>query len=178
MAKMTISGAGLGTMNSFNVKSSGNTTADSETAAKKITDGKTVEFSGGKNLTVKQTSNENGAKVEYALSNNVDLTNKGSVTIGDTKITDGGLVINNGPSITKGGINAGDLNITNVKAGVNDTDAVNVKQLKSAKTEVKAGDNVTVDKTIGADGQNIYTVNAKATNLGDAELNYTAKRRC
>ena len=45
------------------------------------------------------------------------------------------------------------LNITNVKAGVNDTDAVNVKQLKSAKTEVKAGDNVTVDKTIGADGQ-------------------------
>ena len=56
--EMTISGAGLGTMNSFNVKSSGNTTADSETAAKKITDGKTVEFSGGKNLTVKQTSNE------------------------------------------------------------------------------------------------------------------------
>ena len=46
--------------------------------------------------------------------------------------------------------------------------------MKSAKTEVKAGDNVTVDKTIGADGQNIYTVNAKATNLGDAELNYTA----
>ena len=65
------------------------------------------------------------------------------------------LSIHNGPSITKGGINAGDLNITNVKAGVNDTDAVNVKQLKSAKTEVKAGDNVTVDKTIGADGQNI-----------------------
>ena len=111
--EMTISGAGLGTMNSFNVKSSGNTTADSETAAKRITDGKTVEFSGGKNLTVKQTSDENGAKVEYALSNNVDLTNKGSVTIGDTKITDGGLVINNGPSVTKDGINAGNKQITN-----------------------------------------------------------------
>lgn len=51
--EMTISGSGLGTMNSFNVKSSGNTTADSETTAKSITDGKTVEFSGGKNLTVK-----------------------------------------------------------------------------------------------------------------------------
>ena len=65
---------------------------------RKITDGKTVEFSGGKNLTVKQTSDENGAKVEYALSNNVNLTNEGSLTVGDTKITDGGLVINNGPS--------------------------------------------------------------------------------
>ncbi len=87
--------------------------------------------------------------------------------------SDGGLVINNGPSITKGGINAGDLNITNVKAGVNDTDAVNVKQLKSAKTEVEAGDNVTVDKTIGADGQNIYTVNAKQLTL--AMLNLTTQ---
>ena len=75
--------------------------------------------------------------------------------------------------LLKGGINAGDLNITNVKAGVNDTDAVNVKQLKSAKTEVKAGDNVTVDKTIGADGQNIYTVNAKQLTL--AMLNLTTQ---
>ena len=160
--EMTISGSGLGTMNSFNVKSSGNTTADSETAAKKITDGKTVEFSGGKNLTVKQTSDENGAKVEYALSNNVDLTNKGSVTIGDTKITDGGLVINNGPSVTKDGINAGNKQITNVEDGVNDTDAVNVRQLKAAKTEVEAGRNVTVEHRLGENGQDIYKVNAEA----------------
>ena len=102
------------------------------------------------------------------------MTPSGSLTIGDTVVNNGGLTISGGPSVLKTGINAGNLNITNVKAGVNDTDAVNVKQLKSAKTEVKAGDNVTVDKTIGADGQNIYTVNAKATNLGDAELNYTA----
>ena len=142
--EMTISGAGLGTMSSFNVKSSGNTTADSETAAKKITDGKTVEFSGGKNLTVKQTSDENGAKVEYALSNNVNLTNEGSLTVGDTKITDGGLVINNGPSVTKDGINAGNKQITNVQDGVNDTDAVNVRQLKEAKTNLTDGQNTKV----------------------------------
>ena len=157
--EMTISGAGLGTMNSFNVKSSGNTTADSETAAKKITDGKTVEFSGGKNLTVKQTSDENGAKVEYALSNNVDLTNKGSVTIGDTKITDGGLVINNGPSVTKDGINAGNKQITNVEDGVNDTDAVNVRQLKAAKTNLVDGQNT---KVTGDGSQaNPYKVNVE-----------------
>ena len=157
--EMTISGAGLGTMNSFNVKSSGNTTADSETTAKSITDGKTVEFSGGKNLTVKQTSDENGAKVEYALSNNVDLTNKGSVTIGDTKITDGGLVINNGPSVTKDGINAGNKQITNVEDGVNDTDAVNVRQLKAAKTNLVDGQNT---KVTGDGSQaNPYKVNVE-----------------
>ncbi|MDU5308717.1 MAG: hypothetical protein E6167_07590, partial [Varibaculum cambriense] len=75
--EMTISGAGLGTMNSFNVKSTGNTTADSETAAKSITDGKTVEFSGGNNLSVKQTNTADGAKVEFALNNKIDLTDKG-----------------------------------------------------------------------------------------------------
>ena len=157
--EMTISGAGLGTMNSFNVKSSGNTTADSETTAKRITDGKTVEFSGGKNLTVKQTSDENGAKVEYALSNNVDLTNKGSLTIGDTKITDGGLVINNGPSVTKDGINAGNKQITNVEDGVNDTDAVNVRQLKAAKTNLVDGQNTKV--TGDGSKANPYKVNVE-----------------
>ena len=157
--EMTISGAGLGTMNSFNVKSSGNTTADSETAAKKITDGKTVEFSGGKNLTVKQTSDANGAKVEYALNNNVDLTNKGSLTIGDTKITDGGLVINNGPSVTKDGINAGNKQITNVEDGVNDTDAVNVRQLKAAKTNLVDGQNTKV--TGDGSKANPYKVNVE-----------------
>ena len=177
--EMTISGAGLGTMNSFNVKSSGNTTADSETAAKKITDGKTVEFSGGKNLTVKQTSDENGAKVEYALSNNVDLTNKGSVTIGDTKITDGGLVINNGPSITKDGINAGNKQITNVEDGVNDTDAVNVRQLKAAKTNLVDGQNTKV--TGDGSKANPYKVNVEGdlnkitsitNNEGDGKLEF------
>ena len=177
--EMTISGSGLGTMNSFNVKSSGNTTADSETAAKKITDGKTVEFSGGKNLTVKQTSNENGAKVEYALSNNVDLTNKGSVTIGDTKITDGGLVINNGPSVTKDGINAGNKQITNVEDGVNDTDAVNVRQLKAAKTNLVDGQNTKV--TGDGSKANPYKVNVEGdlnkitsitNNEGDGKLEF------
>ena len=177
--EMTISGAGLGTMSSFNVKSSGNTTADSETAAKKITDGKTVEFSGGKNLTVKQTSDENGAKVEYALSNNVDLTNKGSLTVGDTKITDGGLVINNGPSVTKDGINAGNKQITNVQDGVNDTDAVNVRQLKEAKTNLTDGQNTKV--TGDGSKNNPYKVNVEGdlnkitsitNNEGDGKLEF------
>ena len=54
--------------------------------------------------------------------------------------------------------------ITNVAAGSDLTDAVNVAQLKTAKTEVAAGTNVTsVVKTQGADGQDIYTINTKDT---------------
>ena len=54
--------------------------------------------------------------------------------------------------------------ITHVAAGSEDTDAVNVAQLKTAKTEVAAGTNVTsVVKTQGADGQDIYTINTKDT---------------
>ena len=61
----------------WNVKSTGNTTADSEAAAKTITDGKTVEMAAGKNLTVKQTSNNDGAKVEFDLANDIKIGNDG-----------------------------------------------------------------------------------------------------
>ncbi len=52
--------------------------------------------------------------------------------------------------------------ITNVAAGSEDTDAVNVAQLKKAKTEVEAGDdNITVEKETGIYGQNKYQVSLK-----------------
>ena len=53
-----------------------------------------------------------------------------------------GVSIAGGPSMTKeNGINAGGKVITNVAAGVNDTDAVNVSQLKQSKVTVKAKEN-------------------------------------
>ena len=113
------------------------------------------------------------------MSNNVDLTNKGSVTIGDTKITDGGLVINNGPSVTKDGINAGNKQITNVEDGVNDTDAVNVRQLKAAKTNLVDGQNTKV--TGDGSKANPYKVNVEGdlnkitsitNNEGDGKLEF------
>ena len=99
----------------------------------------------GKNLTVKQADTANGASVEFALDKDVDLTNDGSLTIGDTVINKDGMTITGGPSVTKTGIDAGNKNITNVKAGENDTDAVNVKQLKDAKTKLVDGKNTTVE---------------------------------
>ena len=129
--KMTISADGLGTMNGFNVKSTGNTTSDSDKTAKNITDGKTVEFSGGKNLTVKQTNTADGAKVEFALNNNIDLTPNGSVTIGDTVVNDDGLTIKNGPTITKNNVDMGGQQIHNVKSGGDvDSNGANIGDIK------------------------------------------------
>ncbi|RHL91344.1 Tat pathway signal protein [Veillonella atypica] len=129
--KMTISADGVGTMNGFNVKSTGNTTNDSDKTAKNITDGKTVEFSGGKNLTVKQTNTADGAKVEFALNNNIDLTPNGSVTIGDTVVNNDGLTITGGPTITKNNIDMGGQQIHNVKSGGDvDSNGANIGDIK------------------------------------------------
>ena len=151
-------------------------TDKSKVIAKKLN--QIMDIVGGANST-KLTDNNIGVnnvdgKLKVQLAQNIDLTPAGSLTIGGTSITDNGLVINQGPSITKGGINAGNKTIVNVAPGVNDTDAVNVKQLKSAKTEVEEGDNVKVTSRTGADGQTIYKVSATGVNLGDAELKYSA----
>ena len=136
-AVLDLSGLKTGDMSSFNVKSSATEgkVAQGSAGVQEIRDGKTVEMQAGKNMTIKQTNNNGNAAVEFSLNKNVDLTPDGSLKIGDTNITDNGLTINNGPSITKTGINAGDLNITNVKAGVNDNDAVNVSQLKKVRAD-------------------------------------------
>ena len=136
-AVIDLSGLPTGDMSSFNVKSSATEgkVAQGSAGVQEIRDGKTVEMQAGKNMTVKQTNKNGNAAVEFALNKDIDLTPDGSITIGDTNITDNGLTINNGPSITKTGINAGGLNITNVKAGVNDNDAVNVSQLKKVRAD-------------------------------------------
>ncbi|MDE8715286.1 hypothetical protein PZH35_13590, partial [Veillonella atypica] len=91
----------------------------------------------GKNLTVAQNiDNATGEHTyTYALSNDVDLTPNGSLKIGDTILNNGGLTITGGPSVTKPGIIAVNLNITNVIAGVYDNDAVNVSQLKQVRAD-------------------------------------------
>ena len=76
---VSATGGGTGTASSWNVKSTGNTDPTSETAAKNISNGKTVEIAAGKNLTVKQTSDANGAKVEFAL--NKDLSNLDKIVV-------------------------------------------------------------------------------------------------
>lgn len=77
----------------------------------------------GTNTTVTETKNIDGGK-EFAVHVNKDLTNMNSVQF------------NNGVAINNNGINAGNKTITNVTAGQNDTDAVNVSQLNNAKDQL------------------------------------------
>lgn len=59
-----------------------------------------------------------------------------TVKTGDTTIDTNGLTIVGGPSITKTGINAAGTKVTNVKAGTEDTDAVNFSQLKATEKNI------------------------------------------
>ena len=86
-----------------------------------------VVADGDKTLTVK-------------MNKDLNLTKDGSLTIGDTKVNNDGITITGGPSVTKTGINAGNKAITNVANGTNDSDAVNVSQLKGSITTVQSSD--------------------------------------
>ena len=97
-----------------------------------------LDFTNGKNTTV--TTDANGV-VKYSVNDN--LNGMKSVNFdGGTTVNNDGLTINNGPSVTKDGINAGNKTVTNVAAGQNDTDAVNVFQLKRVENDL---DNKIID---------------------------------
>ena len=98
------------------------------------------------------------------------MTNAGSLTVGGTKVNNDGITIKapttpgtttTDVKLTNTGLDNGGNKITNVAEGTNNTDAVNVKQLKENRTEVKAGDNVVVTSDVDAtDNHTVYTVNA------------------
>ena len=114
--------------------------------------------------------NNDGGKLKVQLAKDVDLTNAGSLTVGGTKVNNDGITIKapttpgtttTDVKLTNTGLDNGGNKITNVAEGTNNTDAVNVKQLKQNRTEVKAGDNVVVTSDVDAtDNHTVYTVNA------------------
>ena len=124
----------------------------------------TTKVEAGKNVTVTSAKNADGSTTyTVATKDDVDFT---SVTTGNTTMNDGGITIKaaegdkTNVTLTNKGLDNGGNKVVNVAEGTNDTDAVNVKQLKAAKTEVEAGDNVVVTSTKGSNGQTIYKVNA------------------
>ena len=92
----------------------------------------------GDNITVSDVGpNAEGGK-EYKVALNKDIT-VDSVKAGDTTISDKGLEIKDGPSVTKDGINAANKNITNVADGKvekDSKDAINGGQLHQAKADI------------------------------------------
>ena len=114
------------------------------------------------------------------LARNIDLGTNGSVTTGNTKISNAGLTSKDaagnttivsssgvsftdnagnatGPSITKDGISAGDKTISNVAQAVNSTDAVNKAQLDAAIAAIPTTGGATTLKT-AADNSTTGTV--------------------
>ena len=135
-------------------KGFGITAQDGSTVQKKL--GEAVDVVGADpNISTKVANGQ--VAIELAKDLNVN-----SVTAGDTVMNSDGVTIAGGPSMTKSGIDAAGNKITNVAAGTDGTDAVNMDQLKTStaasRTEVEAGKNITVDSSTGADGQTIYTV--------------------
>ena len=106
---------------------------------------------------------QGNGKLLVQLSKNLNGIN--TVKNGNTTITlndaPGGATNTPAVTISGGNLSVDGNKVTNVDDGTNDSDAVNLKQLKAAKTEVKAGENVTVKHTTDAtDNHNIYTVSA------------------
>ena len=168
----------------------------------KVGSGNKVTFEAGKNLVAQQTNTANGgATVNYKLSdtlenlvsvksaeieagigpNKVVLNNNG-VKVGDSTLNDKGLTINNGPSVTDTGIDAGNKKITGVADGnvaAGSTDAVNGGQLAAVKAkadtavqDIKSGDEKALSVTKAG---NTYTITPNLSgDLVDANGNITA----
>ena len=115
------------------------------TEATNVAPGEYVDFSGDKNISV----SHDGTKVKAEL--NKDLVDIESISNGDAKLTLGGLAteLTNGQgasvklfgdaTIINGKVNVyNDGRIAGVAAGINDTDAVNVSQLKNSAWKLAA----------------------------------------
>ena len=101
--------------------------------------GRHSSVTAGSNISVTTGTNANGG-TDYKVSV-VDTPTFKTVTTGNTVMSNSGLTIKNGPSITQTGVDAGGKRITNVAAGKADTDAVNVGQLKQIGGAINKVDN-------------------------------------
>ena len=101
--------------------------------------GRHSSVTAGSNISVTTGTNANGG-TEYKVAV-VDTPTFKTVTTGNTVMSNNGLTIKNGPSITQTGVDAGGKRITNVAAGKADTDAVNVGQLKQIGGAINKVDN-------------------------------------
>ena len=117
--------------------------------------GQTLDVVGGITEKSKLSDNNIGVVSENGKLNvklAKDLTGLNSVTTGQTTINNDGLTINNKQFVTANGFNANNTQIKNVTAGVEDNDAVNVKQLNDVKaasnTKVEGSKNINVDETV------------------------------
>ncbi|KAF1682502.1 ESPR-type extended signal peptide-containing protein, partial [Veillonella sp. R32] len=141
-----------------------------------------VDVKGGNNVEVTNVTADGVKTFTVNMKNNVDLGANGSITAGNTKlnnsgletgatsVTDNGLIIKAGPSVTKDGINAGGKVVSNLGEGkieAGSTDAVTGGQLHNVSTDLgKRIDGVdgkvnTLTEKVNTNTENIKTINNK-----------------
>ena len=139
---------------------------------------------------VRSTVTKDGARF-FNGSENIGVTSNGiqienTDTLDQAKFDKTGMYASEGNKTvyyTTAGISAGDQIINNVKAGVADTDAVNVKQLKNYvnenKTYVEAGDNIEVAEDNGtftvSTTKDLRDLNSVNLNDGNNQSSYTTE---
>ncbi|WP_367106374.1 YadA-like family protein [uncultured Psychrobacter sp.] len=107
-----------------------NFSADSgATINQPIGDNSAISFVGGDNITT--TASDSGIQFDLNGNINVDTVSAQSITTGNTTVNNSGVTIQNGPSMTTNGINAGGSVVTGVADGIDATDAVNFGQLSA-----------------------------------------------
>ena len=122
------------------------------------------------NITV---SNDQG-NVKLELNKDLDLTQNGSVKVGNTTVNNSGVTIDNGPSLKATGIDAGGKKITNVAEGTADTDAVNVAQLKKvADSAATAGKGWTLSTGTGDTSKHVVKPEGEVNISGDDNITVT-----
>ena len=133
-----------------------------------VTLDKGLDFKNGTNTTARIAPN---GQVFYDVNPNLQNISSisGSTTGNGPRISFNNAGANSTVNIDGGNLNMNNNKITHVANGTDDNDAVNVSQLKAAKTVVK-DDGVTtkVTKSIGANGEDVYTV--KSLTGGGADL--------
>ncbi|AEC21061.1 Autotransporter adhesin [Pusillimonas sp. T7-7] len=100
-----------------------------------INNGNTVGFVAGDNIVISKTDRPNGAgaDIKVAMADDISVNSITAVQVNAGKVNADRIEINNGgPVIDAKGIDMAGKPITNVAAGVNETDAVNVGQLQQA----------------------------------------------
>lgn len=107
-----------------------------------ISPSETLGIKGDKNITTKADDKN----IQVTLNQDLDVNSVAAKTFkaGDTTITNNGLEIKNGPSVTKDGVDAGGKKITNVAPGelsATSKDAVNGSQLYKTNQEVANNSN-------------------------------------
>ena len=123
------------------------TTNKDEKKKAKVAPDDTVDISGDENIEI----DSEGTNVTFGLSDNVKLSVDGSFAVGNSMLTSSYLDVAGYRFLSSSGINANNMRISNVAAGIYDTDAVNVSQLRdainSSQISINAGTGIIVEKT-------------------------------